>query len=176
MSVFLFSQYFGNGDLYPYGHNLYHGIILLVCINFEIEKEVKMMKFKKFFMSLVLAFVVVISVYGEASAGTGDWDYQGSDEFTDESEIFLSGGGDFKVCLSSDSQPGDYQLYEEDPYNPDDIVYTNDGTKSISIPSGNDFQFGCYVYKNISGYVDGDQAEFYLKKFSDGNSTVHAYD
>jgi hypothetical protein len=134
------------------------------------------MSIKKFKMSVAALVVSLLVPSFTFASGTGDWDDLGEHTFTDESKIFLSGGGDFKICLSSDSQLGDYQLYEEDPYNPDDIVYTNDGTKSISIPSGNDFQFGCYVYKNISGYVDGDQAEFYLKKFSDGNSTVHAYD
>lgn len=108
----------------------------------------------------------------------GGWDNQGSDEFTNQSEIFLSGGGDFKICLSSDSQPGDYQLFEEDPYNPDDEVYSNDGTLYLNFktPGGNDFPNGCHVFKNISEYVDGDQAEFYLAKYSGGNSTVTAWD
>ncbi|MDQ0862401.1 hypothetical protein [Bacillus sp. V2I10] len=111
----------------------------------------------------------------------GGWDHQGSDEFTNSSEIFLSGGGDFKICLSSDSQSGHYQLFEEDPYNPDDEVYSNDGTLGLTfnytIPGDHDFdKNGCYVFKNISGYVDGDQAEFYLEKYSGGNSFVTAWD
>jgi hypothetical protein len=41
----------------------------------------------------------------------------------------------------------------------------------------NDFDSnGCHVFKNISHYVDGDQAEFYLAKYSGGNSIVTAWD
>lgn len=126
----------------------------------------------------LFALSFVITPATSYASGTGDWDPQGSDEFTNQSEIFLSGGGDFKICLSSDSQPGFYQLYEEDPYNRDDAVYSN-GTRGLyyKTAGSNDFdENGCHVFRNISGYVDGDQAEFYLKKYSGGNSIVYAYD
>ncbi|MBO0879252.1 MAG: hypothetical protein J2P17_02490 [Mycobacterium sp.] len=37
---------------------------------------------------------------------------------------------------------------------------------------------GCYVYRGIGSFVDGSnhQAEFYLIKWTGGNSTVKAYD
>jgi hypothetical protein len=85
-----------------------------------------MKKIKILVMSLIVALFVPSSVFANTvpQYGSGDWDSLGSDEFTNQSKIFLSGGGDFKICLSSNSQSGFYQLYEEDPYNRDDAVYS----------------------------------------------------
>jgi hypothetical protein len=130
-------------------------------------------------LTLIMIVSSPFSALAAVTAGEGDWDNQGSDEFTNSSEIFLSSGGDFKICLSSDSQSGYYQLFEEDPYNPDDKVLSNDGTIGLYFKTAgsNDFDSnGCHVFKNISGYVDGDQAEFYLEKYSGGNSFVTAWD
>ncbi|MFC7395401.1 hypothetical protein [Scopulibacillus cellulosilyticus] len=113
--------------------------------------------------------------------GSGDWDYQGSDVFTHQSRNFKSGGGDFKVCLNKSSKEGNYRLMEEDPFNPDDWVVYDDNpynyTGDVSFPEDFD-SHGCVIYRNIGKYVDGSdhQAEFYLKKWSGGNSTVRAYD
>jgi hypothetical protein len=141
-----------------------------------------MKKIKMLVMSLIVASFVPSSVFANTvpQYGSGDWDSLGSDEFTNQSKIFLSGGGDFKMCLSSNSQPGYYQLFEEDPYNPDDEVISN-GVKGTYFKTAgtdsNDFDSnGCHVFKNIGDYVDGDQAEFYLAKYSSGNSTVTAWD
>ncbi|MGG3626548.1 hypothetical protein ABES25_23880 [Bacillus gobiensis] len=37
---------------------------------------------------------------------------------------------------------------------------------------------GCRIFRDIGGFVDGtdDQAEFYLAKYSSGNSSVRAWD
>ncbi|RAS87133.1 hypothetical protein [Priestia endophytica] len=139
-----------------------------------------MKKIKMLVMSLIVTLFVPSSVFANTvpQYGSGDWDSLGSDEFTNQSKIFLSGGGDFKICLSSNSQSGFYQLYEEDPYNRDDAVYSN-GIRGLyyKTAGSNDFDSnGCHVFKNISHYVDGDQAEFYLAKYSGGNSTVTAWD
>jgi len=141
-----------------------------------------MKKIRMLVISLIVALFVPSSVFANTvpQYGSGDWDSLGSDEFTNQSKIFLSGGSDFKMCLSSDSQPGYYQLYEEDPYNPDDKVVSNGITGTYFKTAGtdsNDFNSnGCHVFENIGDYVDGDQAEFYLAKYSSGNSTVTAWD
>lgn len=134
---------------------------------------------------IVAALVVSLLVTPSSSlaytlAGAGEWDIIGSDEFTNQSEIFESGGGAFKICLSKKSKSGYYELYEEDPYNRDDVVYDN-GVKGLYYKTAQSKDFdskGCHVFKNINKYVDGtnNQAEFYLRKYSGGNSTVIAYD
>lgn len=114
-----------------------------------------------------------------ASAGAGDWDYQGSDVFTTQSKNFSSGGGSFKVCLTPGSKYGSYRLMEEDPFGPDDIVTTHDGIYGTDFGHPDDTDRNrCFVYRDLNSYRDGSngQAEFYLKKWSGGNSKVHAYD
>lgn len=65
---------------------------------------------------------------------------------------------------------------EYDPIGPDDLV-SADG---IGLDPYNPYDFtgpdNCVVYRNIGDHVDGAQAEFYLIKWSGGNSTVYAYD
>lgn len=110
--------------------------------------------------------------------GAGTWDYLGSDEFTTQSRNFESGGGDFMICLSSDSPHGHYALFEEDPFNPDDQVRTNDGLlNGLDFP-GDFNSSGCYAFRGISGYVDGTngKAEFYVAGYNGGVATVYAYD
>ncbi|MBP1081874.1 MULTISPECIES: hypothetical protein [Bacillus] len=124
---------------------------------------------------LVLLFASIVPLW-TATAAAGEWDLLGGDRFSDESDIWPSGGGDYKICLSSESKPGYYQLFEEDPYNPDDQVKTGVYFKTAG---SNDFDSnGCHVYKDIGGFVDGtdDQAEFYLKKYSSGESFAWFYD
>lgn len=110
--------------------------------------------------------------------GAGTWDYLGSDQFTTQSRNFESGGGDFKICLSSNSPHGMYIMWEEDPLNPDDQVRTNDGLlNGLDFPR--DFNSsGCYAFRGISDYVDGanGKAEFYLAGYNGGVATVYAYD
>ncbi|MGG3621963.1 hypothetical protein ABES25_00040 [Bacillus gobiensis] len=140
-----------------------------------------MKKFKMIVAALIVALLVPSSTFAGSVEpfDTGEWDYQGKDVFTDQSKNFKSGGGAFKICLSSDSKPGYYQLYEEDPYNPDDEVKNNDGTVGLYFKTAGSKDFdskNCHVWKDVNGYVDGDQAEFYLAKYSGGNSTVYAWD
>jgi hypothetical protein len=127
---------------------------------------------------MIVTLVVGLSFAITPTTLAGGWDYQGSDEFTKQSAIFKSGGGDFKICLSDDSKEGRYRLMEEDPFNPDDWVYADTNIEYIGDPSfPEDFdENGCFVYKDIDEEVDGDQAEFYLIKWSGGNSTVTAWD
>jgi hypothetical protein len=110
--------------------------------------------------------------------GAGEWDYLGSDDFTWQSRNFESGGGDFMICLSSDSPHGDYQLWEEDPFNSDDPVRLNDGLLNHLIFPDDFDSSGCYAFRGISNYVDGanDKAEFYVAGWMGGVATVYAYD
>jgi hypothetical protein len=121
----------------------------------------KQLKWKRIgILFLTLVFVLPVSL---VSAGAGEWDPVGSDHLTyrgtsNGTDIYgtdsvNSGGGDFKVCISSGSPSNYYTLVEYDPSNADDIV----SAKWIS--SG-----GCAVWSSIGGYVDGDnnKAEFYV--------------
>ncbi|NDU75810.1 hypothetical protein GWI34_24750 [Actinomadura sp. DSM 109109] len=111
--------------------------------------------------------------------GAGEWDYQGVDVFTTQSKNFPSGGGNFKVCLSRDSKHGYYRMMEEDPWDEDEYVPSNTGYDDLGFyyPGDTDSQ-NCFVYRNLNRFRDGDnnQAEFYLRKWTGGNSTVKAYD
>ncbi|MFB5660952.1 hypothetical protein [Alteribacillus sp. HJP-4] len=131
-----------------------------------------MERFPKYLLALTLIFFVPISI---VSADAGEWDSLGGDRFSDETAIWPSGGGAFKICLSSDSQPGFYQLFEEDPYSFDDKVKY--GGVYFKTAGSNDFDSnGCHVFSDINDYVDDGQAEFYLKKYSSGESFVWFYD
>jgi hypothetical protein len=123
-------------------------------------------------IGMVVTLVVGLFFAITPTTLAGVWDYQGSDEFTNQSAIFKSGGGDFKICLNDDNTEGPYRLMEEDPFNPDDWV-----PAEVHFPQDFD-SWNCFDYKDIGEYVDGsdNQAEFYLEKYSGGNSTVHAYD
>jgi len=127
----------------------------------------------------VAAGMVTLLAAGPASAGSGEWDFVGVDEFTSQSADFSSGGGDFKVCLQPGSKEGDYRLMEDDPFNPDDLVPAPGTVAGLEFdyPYETD-SFGCFVYRDIGSYVDGTngKAEFYLIKWSGGNSTVEAWD
>ncbi|WNB91163.1 hypothetical protein [Bacillus sp. NEB1478] len=132
------------------------------------------MQLKRIFMLFFVLTFSFVTPFLTTPAKAAGWDFLGGDRFSDETDIWPSGGGDYKICLSSESQPGYYQLFEEDPYNPDDQVRTGLYFKTAG---SNDFDSkGCHVYKNIGGFVDGDQAEFYLKKYSSGESFVWFYD
>ncbi|WP_079529532.1 hypothetical protein [Halobacillus hunanensis] len=131
----------------------------------------------------VIFAMLAVSLIIPATSFANGWDYQGRDVFTEESKIFKSGGGSFKFCLSSNSKDGTYRLYEEDPYSTDDWV-PNSALDSGYDPTFKDGTFGsgnnCIVYRtyDIDEEVDGanDQAEFYIKKWTGGNSTVTVYD
>lgn len=131
---------------------------------------------------IMMAFIwmvttTVISATGK-HALAGSWDYKGSDVFTKESRIFKSGGGSFKICISKNSPAGTYWLVEEDSFNPDDWVLPPLTYYGGGFPSGDFNKYGCYVYKNIGGFVDGrdNQAEFKVTKKTRGNATVRAWD
>ncbi|MFT9850089.1 hypothetical protein [Aneurinibacillus sp. REN35] len=118
-----------------------------------------------------------VSANGVDALGAGSWDYVGSDVFTKESRVFKSGGGDFKICISKDSRPGTYWLNEDDPIE-DDWVLPPLQYYGGGFPNGDFDSKGCYVYRDIGGFVDGrdNQAEFKLTKDTRGNSTVRAWD
>lgn len=103
--------------------------------------------------------------------GAGEWDYVGGDIFATQSRNFQSGGGDFMICIEYGGA-NSYELWEEDPANPDDKV------GHVLWPGGFDSN-GCHAFRGISKYVDGvdGQAEFYVKSFYGWpDSTVYAYD
>lgn len=139
-----------------------------------IENRKGGMGMKKFKMSVAALVVALLVPSSTIAYGTGDWDDLGEHTFTDESKIFYSGGGDLKVCLSEDSQHGLYDLYEEDPFNPDDLVEKNVGY--YGLPSNGWDSNGCHIFRDIGGFVDDGQAEFYLKIYDGGKATVHAWD
>ena len=122
------------------------------------------------------AVALMAMLAGPANAvtpyGAGEWDWVGSDVFTTQSANFYSGGGDFMLCLSSDSKQGQYRLMEEDDFDHDEIV-------EMYFYFDTDFDSaGCKVFHGINSFVDGDngKAELYLVKWSGGNSTAYAYD
>ncbi|MCK6258967.1 hypothetical protein LCY76_20560 [Fictibacillus sp. KIGAM418] len=101
-------------------------------------------------------------------SGSGSWDYIGWDTFTKESEIFRSGGGDFKYCRDKyDSGTDVIELWEYDPESYNDYV----GSRSVA-PGD------CEVFNSIGGFTDGTdgQAEFFLKKSSTRYANVYFYD
>ncbi|MGG3574082.1 hypothetical protein ABES80_16625 [Bacillus gobiensis] len=135
-----------------------------------------MKKSKMVVVAFAVALLVPSSTFASSTFAAGEWDYLGSDVFTNQSKNFKSGGGDFAICLSADSKSSYYQLFEEDPFNPDDKVGSGLYFKTAG---SNDFDAeGCHIFRDIGGFVDGtdDQAEFYLAKYSSGNSSVRAWD
>jgi hypothetical protein len=139
---------------------------------------------KKIFGSLLIALLLFTFPFfatAMSTFGSGSWDYVGYDVFTTQSDPpFKSGGGDFKVCLKNDSKVGTYTLWEEDDFDIDQKVsvkYTDPYFPYDFIASGPS-GYKCYIYRSIGEWVDGsnNQAEFYLKKSTGGNSTVRAYD
>jgi hypothetical protein len=146
-----------------------------------------MKKLKIIVIAMVVSLVIPSSTFASSMESFGEWDHQGSDFFTSESKIFLSGGGDFKICLEGHSPTGYYTLYEEDPWNPDDKVkssVTFDGATSKTdgfhyeyADIIEDNKFYCHIFSDVNGYVDGDQAEFYVKKNNSGDEAfVEAWD
>ena len=130
-----------------------------------------------------LAAAIATLASGPASAAvdsdatvTSGWDYQGSDVFTKQSKNFSSGGGNFRICLTSGSKTGFYRVMEEDPFDPDDYV-SDDGKLEVHFP-GDFTNGGCFTYHHLDRFRDGanNQAEFYVVKWTGGNSTVKAYD
>jgi hypothetical protein len=64
-------------------------------------------------------------------------------------------GGDFSVIIDAyDNWSGTYEvmLYEDDPDNPDDPLW------SVKVKDGQRA-----IWRNIGSYVDGEKAEFYIK-------------
>nr|MBC9205098.1 hypothetical protein [Paenibacillus sp. PL91] len=104
--------------------------------------------------------------FSTVSAASSGWDYLGSSTFTYSSAIAKSTGGDFLVCLAS-GPSGYYNLYEDDPDNPDDRV------GYVYLYAG-----ACGAFRSIGGFVDGDnkRAEFYVYKAFGGTATVDFYD
>lgn len=116
--------------------------------------------------TVVMAFIFTLMVPFSVSAGPGEWDYLGYDDFTYSSKTFYSGGGNFKFCITS-GPTGWYYLYEDDATNADEWIghwYLNAGS--------------CVTVYDIGGYVDGDnkKAEFQIRKSFSGSARVAAWD
>lgn len=117
------------------------------------------------FLAFIFALISPFSVF----AGAGEWDYLGTQTYIYSSKPVYSGGGDFKVCLSSNMNISlSLHLYEDDAGdNPDEYV------------GSNYFSPGeCHVFSNIGKYVDGDnnKAEFYVSDYTGKYITVTFYD
>jgi hypothetical protein len=108
----------------------------------------------------------------------GRWEYKGSDVFTEQSKVFYSGGGEFKVCLAEGSKHGQYRLKEQDDWDVDDNVRTYDHGDTVFYFPTTAERPECFTYRDLDGYRDGDDglAEFYLIKWTGGNSIVETYD
>lgn len=93
------------------------------------------------------------------TAGAGVWDLIGDEFVGGKSSIYPSHGGDYRLVINqSEYGPYLYSLREHDP-----IMWQTVDNFSISGK-------GIYemIFRNISGYCDGDDglAEFYLEKLS----------
>lgn len=129
------------------------------------------MKFNKasaVLLTIMCALVIPFSAQAR-TAGAGEWDKLGTYTYIYSSNPVYSGGGDFRVCLSSKSNFSvTLHLYEDDAGdNQDDYV------------GANYFSPGeCYNFNNIGKYVDGDnnKAEFFVFDYSGKYVTVTFYD
>lgn len=105
----------------------------------------------------------------------GNWNYLGYSVFQSQSIIFHSTGGDFRVCLSYESEATEIQLWEQDPRSLDDRV-----DPGGAITPGKEIEpFECVIYQGVDDYVDGDNdlAELYIRKTSDGEQVkMYFYD
>lgn len=98
-----------------------------------------------------------------ASAGAGEWDYLGSSTFYSVNGYYYSytvnsGGGDFKICVTTGSSSDHlYGLFE---YDPDDNGLNSDEKIGSSKPLSN----GDCATWSVGAYVDGDnnRAEIYV--------------
>lgn len=110
----------------------------------------------------------VVTTPSVSPMGAGEWDYVGSSHVSYlDAGIYRSGyahstGGDFLVCATRGNY---YALWEYDPTNADDHVSTK------WIPAG-----GCTAWRDIGGFVDGDnkKAEFYV--VANASAYVDFYD
>ncbi|MGG3626582.1 hypothetical protein ABES25_24065 [Bacillus gobiensis] len=142
-------------------------------------KVMKMFKPKKVIVPVIMmVFSLIMTVSVPFTASAAGWDYMGEDWFRTQSKNFYSGGGDFMICLDSSSPKGNYYLFEEDPYNPDDQVksgvYFGNSTSDDFYYTESAHGLYCHVFRDVNAWVDGsnNQAEFYVKRYSD-NGTVY---
>lgn len=122
--------------------------------------------------ALALSFAPAAQAAQAAPAGGGSWDDLGSRSVYYQSHYrtkpVKSAGGDFRACITTSSTTKEfYHLYEEDGevYNPK-LVTSVEGA-------------GCWVFRDIGDYVDGDndRAEFYIAADNDSEMLrVHYYD
>ncbi|MCW8384481.1 hypothetical protein [Streptomyces justiciae] len=98
-----------------------------------------------------------------AWAGPGEWDYLGSSTFYSVNGYYYSytvnsGGGDFKICVTTGATSDHlYGLFE---YDPDDNGLNSDEKIGSSVALGN----GDCASWHVEAYVDGDnnRAELYV--------------
>lgn len=102
--------------------------------------------------------------------GAGVWDYLGEEYFTNDSSVYPSYGGDYMVTLIHPRNAKYiYELREQDP-----IIYQT--VDRFTIDDEGELPYYEIVFRNISGWVDGDdgQAEFYLSKLAPSFTKVSA--
>lgn len=119
---------------------------------------------------------LAISISGATSASAADWDDlgYGSFQWSSSGGSYLtrtvqSGGGYFKICVSSNDDTATYTIWESDPDNPDDYV------GSYNLGWG-----GCATHY-VQSFVDGTngQAELYVETRSQDageDVDIHFYD
>jgi hypothetical protein len=120
-------------------------------------------------MTLAASFLFS-SPPAQASSG---WDYIGYTKFPvsakeeyEQSGRILSTGGDLMACISTGStKKYAYDLWEYD---------VSSGDEFVGAVSGN----GCWIWRDIGKYVDGDnnRAEFYIGTFDWDAVGVQWYD
>lgn len=123
-----------------------------------------MMSKKIIAVLLGLSFSFAIP-FSSVFAGPGEWDNLGTYTYIYSSKPVHSGGGDFRVCLSSSVNfSTTLHLYEDDP-----------GDNADEYVGANYFSPGeCYTFSSIGKYVDGtnNKAEFYVFDYSGKYVTV----
>ncbi|MFD3583956.1 hypothetical protein [Streptomyces sp. NPDC058683] len=122
--------------------------------------------------TVVVAAGATFSLFGGPAQASSGWDYIGDTEFPVSTADYirsgraLSTGGDIQACIATgNTRKYAYDLWEYDPDNDDEFVGAVDGA-------------GCWIWRNIGKYVDGDnkRAEFYIGTYDNEALWVHWYD
>ncbi|MBZ5753409.1 hypothetical protein [Metabacillus rhizolycopersici] len=127
------------------------------------------MGMKKFKMSVV---ALVVALLIPSSTFASGWDYLGEESLFsngDESDVYASTGGDYKICRDPYVGPAGklkVELWEYDPESYNDYV----GTRYIE-------RGKCGYFWGIGKFVDGgNEAEFFAKSKTDSDMHLIFYD
>lgn len=121
--------------------------------------------------TVVVATGATFALFGSPAQASSGWDYIGDTKFPIGTDYIRSGqalstGGDIQACIVTGSTTKHaYDLWEYDPNNSDEFVGSVSGS-------------GCWIWRNIGKYVDGDnkRAEFYIGTYDNEALWVHWYD